>query len=204
MLGGMPIVSQPLGDWIVDMEWREGDYQGGPAAVWIRPADPDAVAQGGISSTVLRAVDFRKAKAELQSQVDPDTSWMQAVRQRNAAHRVQELRAHLAIGVTPDYLALLASEYLSRINSGVPKPVERLAGDLGKAMQTVQGHLWQARKTGLLLGSAGRKGGELSDEANSILLQLRRRPPLTAPPQSLSLVNDEPPAGMDEDSSSDR
>lgn len=39
----------------------------------------------------------------------------------------------------------------------------------GLSTSTVRGHLWQARKRGLLGGSPGKKGGALSKEAEEIL-----------------------------------
>jgi DNA-binding IscR family transcriptional regulator len=81
-------------------------------------------------------------------------------------------------------------------NNGQTKPVERLAEDLGKPLQTIRGHLWQARKRGFLKGSPGRKGGDLSIEAMTILQQMPKQPP--------SLIDADPPAGMEEGGSADR
>jgi hypothetical protein len=170
---------QHLGDdWVVEMEWREGDYDGGPAGMWIRPADPDSPPAGGLSSTVLRRIDFRTTKAKLLKELATNPHGWRGSPERQKeldADRVEKLRLQLANGVTPEYLALLASNYIHRVKSGQPKPVERLAEDLGRPLQTIRGHLWRARKDKLLKGSPGRKGGELSIEAMTILQQLQRR-----------------------------
>ena len=74
-------------------------------------------------------------------------------------------------GITDAYLVLLAMEYISAVDRGEPKPVDRIAGELGKSVGTVKGHLWQARKRGLLKGgSAGRKGGYIPPEAAQMAL----------------------------------
>src|SRR3954468_524985 len=127
-------------EWEIDLEWHEGDYQGGPAAMWIRPMNPDSPPQGGLSSTVLRQVDFREAKAKLQKQLASDPhGWRgsPARQQKQDAERLERLREQLAKGVSTEYLALLSSNYILRVNSGQPKPVEHLAEDLGKSLQTI-------------------------------------------------------------------
>lgn len=177
------------------MTWREGDYEGGPLGMWIRPADPESPPSGGISSTVLRSIDFRKAKAKLVDDLarNPE-GWrghLKKAKQASSAARVERLRHEMAGGVNrPSYLALLASDYIHRVQDGQHKPVEHLAEDLGKPLQTVRGHLWQSRKRGFLLGSPGRKGGVLSPEAMAVIQNL--------PKQPTSLIDADPPAGMEE------
>lgn len=180
---------QDLGDdWVAEMTWREGDYQGGPAGIWIHLKDPDQPPQGGLSSTVLRGIDFRAAKAELHKQLESHPhGWRgsPAKQQERAAERLERLRYQLSKGITPEYLALLSSNYVLRVKDGQPKPVERLADELDKPLQTIRGHLWQARKQGLLTGSAGRKGGDLTPEAMAIIQNM--------PKQSTSLIDADPP-----------
>lgn len=197
-------VFQELGDeWVVEMSWLDGDYQGGPAAMWIRPVDPDAPPPGGLSSTVLREINFRDAKAKLVKNLTLNPQGWRGPPEKQAereAKNVEHLRNQLANGVTPEYLALLASNYIRRVNSGQPKPVERLAEDLGKPLQTIRGHLWKAKKQGLLVGSPGKKGGELTVEAMTILQQM---PKAIMPPEAKSLVSTDPPGGT-EDEQGDR
>jgi hypothetical protein len=191
---------QEIGGWTVEMTWREGDYQGGPAGMWIRPTDTDSPPQGGLSSTVLRQIDFRKAKDNLVKDLEARPhGWRGTPDQQRArdAERVERIRYQLAKGISPEYLALLASNYILRVNSGQPKPVESLADDLGKPLQTIRGHLWRARKDGLLSGSAGRKGGDLTVKAMTILQQMPK--PAPQPQQAMSLIYDDPPAGMEDD-----
>ncbi|KXF54643.1 hypothetical protein AXA44_40545 [Rhodococcus sp. SC4] len=166
-------VEMDLGpDWTVKMAWpEEGDIQGGPIELLVTPSDPQTYPAGGISSTVLRSVDFRAAMATLRSQLANADRWRRRSDEYEAG-RIERIRDALAKGVTPEYLALLSSAYVSRVNSGQAKPVERLAEDIGKSLQTIRGHLWRARKEGLLTGSAGRKGGQLTPEASAILSRI--------------------------------
>ncbi|QSE88917.1 hypothetical protein JWS13_10015 [Rhodococcus pseudokoreensis] len=166
-------VEMDLGpDWIVRMAWpEEGDIQGGPIELLVTPSDPQAYPAGGISSTVLRSVDFRAATAQLRRQLASADRWRRRSDEYETG-RIERIRDALAKGITPEYLALLSSAYVSRVNSGQAKPVERLAEDIGKSLQTIRGHLWRARKDGLLTGSAGRKGGQLTPQASAILSRI--------------------------------
>jgi hypothetical protein len=199
-------VLQELGeDWTVEMEWREGAYEGGPAAIWIRPTDPDNPPPGGLSSTALRAINFRDAKTQLVAKLSTDPHGWRGSPDKQAAleaESIERLRHQLANGISAEYLAMLASTYVRRVKSGQPKPVEQIAEDLGKPLQTIRGHLWQARKQGFLTGSAGRKGGDLTVEAMRVLQQMPKPSKSMLPPKSL--IHDEPPAGMEEGSRSDR
>jgi hypothetical protein len=160
---------QQVGDeWVVTMEWPDGTENGGPARLVIEPIDKMPV--GGLSSTVLRQIDFRDAAERLRDQVNSNRSRGED----SEAMRLFEsgqLQSALSKGAaTDEYLALLSQDYLRRVNAGQEKPVDRIAAELGRSLATVKGHLWQARKRGLLQGgSAGRKGGELSPEAEQLL-----------------------------------
>lgn len=121
-----------------------------------------------MSSTILREIDFRYAAERLRGQLAFHERWNKAD-ERHETKRIERLRAALAEGITEEYLALLASAYVHRVNIGQDKPVQQLADELGKSPTTVKGHLWQARKRGLLTGSSGRKGGQLTPEATAIL-----------------------------------
>lgn len=164
----MAIIEQRIGEWLVTMEWPDGTDSGGPSRMVIEPVDKVPV--GGLSSTVLRQINFRDARESLrasrESAANPAAE-LEAMREfeRDA------LRSALGKGAaSDDYLALLSSVYLNRVGAGQDKPVDRIAEELGRSLATVKGHLWQARKRGLLLGgSAGRKGGELSPEAENLV-----------------------------------
>jgi hypothetical protein len=160
-------VMQGIGDdWVVTMEWPAGVENGGPMRLVIEPVADNPV--GGLSSTVLRQVDFREANERFREQVA-------ASRRRSREHenyeknRSKRLQAALSEGVTDEYLALLASAYVSAVNQGREKPNDYLAELTGKTTSTVRGHLWQARKQGFLTGSPGRKGGQLTPKATAIL-----------------------------------
>ncbi|MEI5100084.1 hypothetical protein RB200_17930 [Streptomyces sp. PmtG] len=74
--------------------------------------------------------------------------------------------------MTDEYLAMLASAYVNYLNSGGKGPLAHLAERVGKSESTVKGHLWQARKRGLLVGAPGRAGGLLTIKATAILLRI--------------------------------
>ncbi len=157
------------------MQWHEGNFQGGPATVFIRPIEEESPPAGGISSTVLREIDFRGASAKLHEDVGKNpVGFMEQMKQRwrDRTEPMKKLRAELANGITAEYLALLSKEYVYRVSDGQSKPVEKIAEELGKSTQTVRGHLWQARKRNLLTGSIGRKGGELTIEALTVLQRM--------------------------------
>ena len=160
--------SQDLGEWIAEMTWEETDLQAGPTQLVIRPKDLEHVPAGGLSSTVVRKVNFRTAAAERREAADVTTSYVAWIKSEYGdAERLIVLA--LNEGVTDAYLALLAMDYVGRVDAGKAKPVDRIAEDLGRSVGTIKGHLWQARNRGLLEGgSAGRKGGTISEEARQL------------------------------------
>jgi hypothetical protein len=170
-------IRQDIGGWTVEMYWKEDDIQGGPSKIAIRPTDEKNVPVGGISSTVLREIDFRAGAAKAREQVAAeDLTYAQDSPQLPPMALV---RATLeAGGITDAYLVLLAIQYIARVDRGEPKPVDHIASELGKSPGTIKGHLWQARNRGLLKGgSAGRKGGYIPPEAAQIALDLIARRP---------------------------
>ncbi|OBI79714.1 hypothetical protein A5664_01730 [Mycolicibacterium fortuitum] len=180
--------------WTAEMAWREGEYEGGPAGVWIRPTDDDSPPSEGISNTVLSRIDFDEAKAKLRENLEKHPyGWRGSPEQqaKREAQRFDRLRYELGKGPSsPEYLSLLAANYVRLVSERQPKPVEYLAENLGRPLQTVRGHLWQARKKGLLDGSPGRKGGDLTPEAMKILQNM--------PHQMPSLTRADPPAGVED------
>lgn len=162
---------QPVGDdWHVVMEWPEGVEDGGPGRLTIQPVGDLPV--GGLSSTVLRQIDFRKAIDALRQQIADDQQrdeWRLAEMAAVADWHAKRLRTVLSGGVTDDYLALLASEYVRAVHRGQARVNDYLAEMAGVPVSTVRGHLGRARKRGFLTGDPGRKGGDLEPEAVEIM-----------------------------------
>jgi hypothetical protein len=160
-------IPQDLGDWIAEMTWTEGETQAGPSMLVIRPKDLVNVPAGGLSSTILRQVDFRQGAAKLRESMDVYDSSMELIRKakKKGPTPMDGVRKALGEGIKDPYLALLAERYVTLVNTGYEKPVDYLADELGRSLPTIKGHLWQARKRGILVGgSAGRKGGHVSEE----------------------------------------
>lgn len=163
------IVEQDLpGGWVVEMEWPEGVTQGGPGVLVIRPADPDSYPPGGISSTLLREVDFRDALDTLRRLTALDDRFNNLVKQKEQ-ERTERLRKMLEKGVTDEYLALLSSMYVNAVNRGQGKVGAHLAEITGKSEAAIKNHLWQATRKGFLVRHAGRVGGEVTEKAREIL-----------------------------------
>lgn len=163
-------VPQEIGGWTVEMYWNEDDIQGGPSKLVIRPTDEKNVPPGGISSTVLREIDFRTGAAKAREQVAAED--LAFAQDRPPQLTMPIIRGTLeASGITDAYLVLLAMEYIARVDRGEAKPVDHIAEELGKSPGTVKGHLWQARTRGLLQGgSAGRKGGYVPPDKAQIAI----------------------------------
>lgn len=154
----------PNFEWVAQMEWPEGEPQGGPAVLVIRPSDPNGYPAGGLSQTVLREVDFKYALNRLRSQLASSERWS---KQR---HDSDEKMTALLIdasdaGITEDYLALLSRAYVATVSQGQAKPLEHLAGITGKSASAIKNHLWQATRKGLLERSPGRAGGRVTEKA---------------------------------------
>ncbi len=151
---------EKLGEWSVLMEWPEGAESGGPVRLVIEPVDPDNPPPGGLSSTVLRDVDFQKAAAKL-------AGFFEMARDQNRSQDEStggRLRELLAVGVTTNYLVRLCEEYIELVKRGRAHPSEYLAELIGKNPSTIKGHLWKAKKVGLFAGGHGRVGGKLTPE----------------------------------------
>lgn len=161
---------QPLGDeWVVVMEWPEGVTDGGPARLIIEPVDKMPV--GGLSSTVLRRIDFRDAveRHRLQLAQSRQTGDKSIFEQLRETERAELRRALTEDGVSDYYLAFLSWQYVQAAGTGQSNINDFLAEMVGKPVGTVRGHLIRARQKGLLTGSHGRKGGELTDAAEDLL-----------------------------------
>lgn len=156
------------GGWVAEMQWPEGVTNGGPAVLLVRPADPESYPHGGVSSTLLREIDFKYAADRLRGQLAASER-RQKFAEGYDNEQDDRIRAALADGVTDEYLALLSSRYVRITGAGQAKPLKALADVIGKTESTVKGHLWQARKRGLLEGSQGRAGGQLTEKATRLL-----------------------------------
>ncbi|BBY62195.1 hypothetical protein [Mycolicibacterium helvum] len=161
-------VMQPVGDdWVVVMEWPDGVTDGGPSRLVIEPIDKMPV--GGLSSTVLRHIDFRSAIDNFRDQIAQSSARGSFDMNALYAFDREQLRSALREGVTREYLALLASHYVWAVDRGQANINDFLAELVGRPVGTVRGHLIRARHEGLLSGSHGKKGGELSDEAEELV-----------------------------------
>lgn len=155
--------------WVCEMHWPEGETQGGPAVMVIRPADPDGYPAGGISQTLLREVDFKAALDTLRRQLAFSKRWDKArVSSREKLH--SRLLDHAEVReVTDTYLALLARAYVAAVSDGQEKPLEYLAELTGKSYATIKNHLWKATRLGLLERSPGRVGGKITPKAARLI-----------------------------------
>ncbi|MYV31968.1 hypothetical protein GQ649_32740 [Rhodococcus sp. DSM 6344] len=159
----------PNHEWVAEMQWPEGETQGGPAVLVIYPSDPDACPPGGLSQTVLRDVDFKYALDRLRGKLAGSKRW-QRVRQNTEDKLTGLLASHAARGaITPEYLTLLSRAYIDAVNNGQEKPLEYLASLTGKSAAAIKNHLWQATRKGLLERSPGRAGGHLTDKGRAVL-----------------------------------
>ncbi|WP_236724596.1 hypothetical protein [Mycobacterium avium] len=165
------VVTVDLGpnyEWVAEMQWPEGETQGGPGVLLIRPSNPDSYPAGGLSQTVLREVDFKYALERLRRSLANSKRWDRARRQ-SEEKLTALLVDHAGGGITPEYLALLSRVYIGVVNRGQDKPLEYLAEVTGKSAAAIKNHLWQATRKGLLERSPGRVGGHLTPEATKIL-----------------------------------
>jgi hypothetical protein len=165
-------IPQQIGGWTVEMYWKEDEIQSGPLKLVVRPTDEKNVPPGGISSTVLREIDFRTGAAKAREKLAAEDRAYAEMDKRPLQVAMPLLKSVLDTGgITDVYLVLLAAEYVGRVVHGEAKPVDHIAEELGKSPGTVKNHLWQARNRGLLKGgSAGRKGGFVPPEAAQIAI----------------------------------
>lgn len=165
----------PNMEWVAEMQWPEGETQGGPAVLVIYPSDPDTCPPGGLSQTVLRDVDFKYALDRLRASFTYSKR-VQRMRQEARDNLTGLLVEHAAGGaITPEYLALLSRVYIDAVASGQDKPLEHLAAITKKSPAAIKNHLWQATRKGLLERSPGRAGGHLTDNAGRILEPILER-----------------------------
>lgn len=166
------VVTVDLGpdmEWVCEMQWPEGETQGGPGVLVIRPADPDSYPAGGISQTVLRELDFKAALEALRRQ---QAGGKRGEKAKAAARQqiVDLLLAHAELReITDTYLALLSHAYVRAVSDGQEKPLEYLAELTGQSHAAIKNHLWQATRRGLLERSPGRAGGKTTAKAKNLI-----------------------------------
>lgn len=178
---------QALGEnWYVVMEWPDGVEDGGPGRMVIEPVGSTHPV-GGLSSTVLRQINFKEAIEEFRNQLAVSEKRSQE-REVHDEWRAERVRAALTKGVTDDYLVLLALQYVRAVQRGQANVNDYLAAQLGKPVSTIRGHLGRARRQGYLSGSPGHKGGELSDDARAIIRRINGTEP--APAAALAVIDD--------------
>ncbi len=155
--------------WVCQMEWPEGQTQGGPAVLVIRPSDPHNYPAGGISQTLVRELDFKHALDTLRRQQAGGKRWERA--KASSDKKMNNLLAvHAAEGaITDEYLSLLSRAYVTAVSDGQAKPLEYLAELLDKTHSAIQNHLWQATRRGLLERSPGRVGGKITAKAARLI-----------------------------------
>lgn len=166
-------ISQEIGPWQVHMEWPRATDQGGPRWITVRPrpdASEDELA-GGISSTILRQVDFTAAGTawrQAAARLDPDRAELIDLANRSIVLS-QALRAEFERnGMSDEYMALLAVAYGEVVSAGERSVNANLAALVGRRPETVRGHVKAARARGFLSSVKARAGGHASDEAREI------------------------------------
>lgn len=167
------VVRQNVGPWKVVFRWPQGADQGGPMRMEIQP-NPDATADelaAGLSSTVLRQIDFQAA-AEEWRKLQPHAEKVTA---RRMERRSEKLRALVSQGLTDEYLAHLAEAYVYLVRTGERSVAGKLAEMTGKSPDTVKQHLKRVRKAEMLTTVSGKAGGQLTDRAADLLGVNRRR-----------------------------
>lgn len=165
------VVTVDLGrdcEWAAEMRWPVGETQGGPAELLIRPSDPEGYPAGGLSQTVLRDIDFKRALERLRAHLTNSNRWDRA-RAQSAERMNALLVEHTSDSITDTYLALLSRAYVSAVSRGQTKPLDYLADLTGKSPAAIKNHLWQATRKGLLERSPGRAGGRVTGRAATLI-----------------------------------
>ena len=160
-------VTQDLGaGWAAVMTWPAGEaIQGGPATLTVQPTGEVPI--GGISTPLLRGIDFRAAADEARRQAGRGRSGHRSP--YSPSHAQSAAKEISAKGITDRALVHVGAWYLNLIAAGTPRPVAAIAEDLGRSETTVRGWLTSARKKGFMTGQHGKLGGRLTPEAFEVL-----------------------------------
>ncbi|MEU1826368.1 hypothetical protein ABZ502_28515 [Streptomyces abikoensis] len=160
-------ITQTVGPWRILMRWdADADPASGPTRVLVTP-DPDAAPEAvhvGVSSTVVRQIDFRRAGDQFRAARPAATA-------HDIAHDAEGevLRWLLKTeGISDAYLAFLAEAYVRAVERAVPNVTAHLAELTAKRPETMRGHLKEARKRDLLTTVPGKAGGRLTPKAREI------------------------------------
>ncbi|MBM7771989.1 hypothetical protein JOD54_002193 [Actinokineospora baliensis] len=132
-------------------------------------ADPeDAV--GGISSTVIRQIDFRRAAEGWRQLRGAAISGAEGIRTLaiTAEGFSKIVRPLINDGLSDEYLAWLATAYVTFVEAGVASVTAHLSDVVQRRPDTIRSHLKEARNRGLLTTIKGRAGGKLTDKAKAI------------------------------------
>lgn len=157
----MPKVVIELGSgWLAEMTWPDGRVQGGPSELRLYPVDPDNPPVGGVSSSILRDLDFRAAAVKARGSMTAQTPEL------DLGPVLSLLETH---GVTDEVLVSAAYLYVSHVERGGTGTVSGLAEAFGRSEVTVRSWLTRARKKGFLTGAHGKLGGHLTPKALDIL-----------------------------------
>jgi len=160
-------ITQNVGPWHVLMHWAaDADPASGPTRVLITPhpnADP-ASTEGGVASTVLRQIDFKKAGEQFRAARPAATE--HDVAQESEGEVLRWLLT--AEGISDAYLAFLAEAYVRAVAQAVPNVTAHLAELTNKRPETIRGHLKEARKRDLLTTVPGKAGGQLTSRGKEI------------------------------------
>jgi DNA-binding transcriptional ArsR family regulator len=167
-------IPQLIGPWHVVLGWPDDEDQIGPVSIEISPADDatDADLLGGLTSTVLRQIDFRRAREEwLRVRALADKSGQQVTviaRRSDEALRgrgvyMREILARE--GVSEGYLGYLAEAYVMLVRNGERSIASKLAEATGRSPDTMRQHLHKVRKAGMLTSIPGKAGGRLTAKA---------------------------------------
>lgn len=166
------VTYQRIGPWVVKTSWPSSEDQLGPVQIELSPS-PEATEGDllvGLSSTVLRKIDFRQARDEWR-QIQDETRQKKLMPMQET-WRTERLRQLLEVdGVREPYLAQLAETYIGMVMFGDTAVSDTLAEMTGRSRDTVRQHLHRARKAGMLTSVAGKAGGEITDKAVEVLLQ---------------------------------
>lgn len=159
-------------EWVATMEWPEGETQGGPAMLVIRPSNEDEYPTGGLSQTVLREVDFKSALERLRGQLASSDKWQR--HRQESRDKIYALLTKVAASgsISDEYLALLSRAYVGAVNEGQSKPLEFLAAIADKSNAAIKNHLWQATRKGFLERSPGRAGGRITAKTSDALMDI--------------------------------
>lgn len=158
------VIEQQVGPWQVALAWPDDADQGGPVAISIKPYEnvSDDELIGGLSSTVLRHIDFQTAREKWIEAKAKYLDPQDGMAQLRAGQLQQILNRD---GVTNTYLAFLANAYVQLTRAGERSVAKKLAEMTGRSPDTMKQHLHRVRKEGLLTAISGKAGGQLTEKA---------------------------------------